>query len=78
MSFELIVHGGLLVDGSGRLPFKADIVVFNPDTVADTATYLDSYRYPVGIVHVLVNGVAVVSGGEHAGALPGRPLRHSA
>lgn len=56
----------------------ADIVVFNPKTIADTATYLDPYRYPVGIEHVIVNSVPVISKGEHTGALPGRPLRHSA
>lgn len=56
----------------------ADIVVFNPETIADTATYLDPYRYPTGIEHVLVNGVAVISDGEHTGKLPGKPLRHGA
>jgi len=69
---------GLLDRGLLKPGMWADIVVFNPDTVADTATYLDPYRYPIGIVHVLVNGVAVVSEGEHTGALPGRPLRHGA
>jgi len=54
----------------------ADIVVLDPDTVADTATYLDPYRYPAGVRHVLVNGVPVIRKGEHTGALPGRPLRH--
>jgi len=53
----------------------ADIVVFNPETVADTATYLDPYRYPVGVEHVLVNGVAVIKDGEQTGALPGFALR---
>ena len=67
---------GLQDRGLLRPGMWADIVVFNPDTVADTATYLDPYRYPIGIVHVLVNGVAVFSGGEHTGSLPGRPLRH--
>jgi N-acyl-D-amino-acid deacylase len=53
----------------------ADIIVINPDTIADTATYLDPYRYPVGIEHVVVNGIQVIKGGEHTGALPGKPLR---
>jgi len=54
----------------------ADLVVFDPDVVADTATYLDPYRYPRGIGHVVVNGVPVIKDGEHTGVLPGRALRH--
>ncbi len=56
--------------------YWADIVILNPDTVTDTATYLDPYRYPIGIEYVFVNGVRVIKGGEHTGALPGRPLRY--
>ena len=56
----------------------ADLVVFDPDGVVDTATYLDPYRYPKGIVHVMVNDVQVIRDGEHTGALPGRALRHGA
>ncbi len=52
----------------------ADVVVFDPSTVADLATYEDPMRYPAGIHHVFVNGQAVVSDGEHTGALPGRAL----
>jgi len=58
-----------------RVGYWGDIIVFDPKRIADTATYLDPYRYPQGIEHVLVNGVEVVSGGEHTGALPGKPLR---
>lgn len=54
----------------------ADLVVFDPEIIADTATYLDPYRYPIGVEHVLVNGVSVIRGGEHTGELPGRALRH--
>jgi len=61
---------GLLRDG-----FKADIVVFDPMTVAATATYEDPRSYPVGIDWVIVNGEVVVAHGEHSGALPGRALR---
>jgi len=67
---------GLRDRGFLRKGMWADIVVFNPETIADTATYLDPYRYPVGVEHVLVNGVAVIRDGEHTGALPGKPLRH--
>ena len=54
----------------------ADLTVFDPETIADTATFLEPYQYPVGIEHVLVNGVSVISSGEHTGALPGKVLRH--
>jgi len=69
---------GIRDRGFLRKGMWADIVVFTPETIADTATYLDPYRYPVGVEHVLVNGVAVVRDGEHTGALPGKPLRHGA
>ena len=53
----------------------ADLVVFDPAAIIDTATYDDPRRYPKGIVHVFVNGTAVVSDGKHSGARPGRALR---
>ena len=53
----------------------ADIVVFDPANVADTATYEDPYRYPNGIAHVLVNGVTVVLNGRSTGQRPGHVLR---
>ena len=53
----------------------ADLVVFDPATIIDTATYDDPRRYPKGVVHVFVNGTAVVSDGKHNGARPGRALR---
>jgi len=61
---------GLLRDG-----FKADIVVFNPDTVKTHATKADPKRYPIGIEYVIVNGQAVIDRGQNTGALPGRALR---
>ena len=61
---------GLLRDG-----FKADIVVFNPDTVKTHATKSDPKHYPVGIEYVIVNGRVVIDRGENTGALPGRALR---
>jgi N-acyl-D-amino-acid deacylase len=60
-----------------RVGFKADLVVFDPDAVRDEATYTEPHRYPSGIPHVLVNGIPVVEGGEHTGALPGRFLRRT-
>ncbi|HEY1626394.1 MAG TPA: amidohydrolase family protein [Streptosporangiaceae bacterium] len=54
----------------------ADIVVFDPDTVTDQATYTASTRPSTGIAHVLVNGTFVVRGGVlDLAALPGRPVR---
>ncbi|MDE2485162.1 MAG: amidohydrolase family protein, partial [candidate division NC10 bacterium] len=53
----------------------ADLVLFDPATVADLATYDAPIRYPVGIHHVFVNGVPVVEAGEHTGAKPGRVVR---
>jgi N-acyl-D-amino-acid deacylase len=52
----------------------ADVVVFDPATVSDTATFTDPHRYPRGIPWVLVNGRPVVAGGRHTGARPGRVL----
>ena len=54
---------------------RADITVFDPATVASTATYDRPRSFPVGIPYVIVNGVLVVDQGVHTGALPGRALR---
>jgi N-acyl-D-amino-acid deacylase len=48
--------------------------VFDPDTVADTATYDNPKQYPKGIDHVIVNGTVVIEGGHHTGARPGRVI----
>jgi N-acyl-D-amino-acid deacylase len=50
----------------------ADVVVFDPDTVADRATFEDPHQYADGIEQVFVNGVQVIRDGEHTGATPGR------
>ncbi|MDB6122170.1 MAG: N-acyl-D-aspartate/D-glutamate deacylase [Pedosphaera sp.] len=54
----------------------ADLVIFDPATVQDLATYKDPHHYAAGIPYVVVNGVMVVKNGEHTGARPGKPLRH--
>ena len=50
----------------------ADIVVFDPDQVTDKATFTDPHQYAEGVIHVFVNGTAVLENGEHTGATPGR------
>jgi N-acyl-D-amino-acid deacylase len=56
----------------------ADLVVFDPDHIADTATYDDPRRLAHGVDLVLVNGQAVWEENDNTGALPGRSLRHTA
>jgi N-acyl-D-amino-acid deacylase len=53
----------------------ADVVVFDPLTIGDRATYENPHQYAVGMRHVFVNGVQVLNNGEHTGALPGRALK---
>jgi N-acyl-D-amino-acid deacylase len=52
----------------------ADVVVFDPATIADRATFETPHQYAVGVRHVLVNGSQVIRNGEHTGAKPGRAL----
>jgi N-acyl-D-amino-acid deacylase len=61
--------------GSLRPGFYADVVVFNPDSIADHATFDRPHQFATGIVHVFVNGVQVLRRGEHTGAKPGRVVR---
>ena len=53
---------------------KADLVLFDPATVVDKATFTEPYQYPAGIAYVFVNGQAVITPEGHTGALPGRVL----
>jgi N-acyl-D-amino-acid deacylase len=53
----------------------ADIVVFDPKTIADHATFEKPHEYSTGVVHVFVNGVQVLRDGEHTGATPGQVVR---
>jgi N-acyl-D-amino-acid deacylase len=62
-------HRGFLKEG-----MFADVVVFDPATIADRATYEKPHQYAVGVKHVFVNGVQVLNDGEHTGAKPGRAL----
>jgi N-acyl-D-amino-acid deacylase len=65
---------GLKHRGRIEKGMAADLVLFDPDTVADMASFTDSHRFPAGIVHVVVNGRPVLLNGESTGALPGKRL----
>ena len=60
--------------GSLAPGFFADVVVFDPTTIRDHATYAEPQRYATGVRDVFVNGVQVLSDGEHTDARPGRAL----
>lgn len=66
---------GLDRRGSIREGWFADVVLFDPQTIADRATFEDPHQYAAGVKYVLVNGVCVIENGEHTGAKPGRALR---
>src|SRR5947207_2510039 len=62
-------HRGFLKEG-----MIADVVVFDPATITDHATFDKPHQYATGVKHVFVNGVQVIKDGEHTGAKPGRAL----
>jgi N-acyl-D-amino-acid deacylase len=62
-------HRGFLKPG-----MFADVVVFDPKTIADRATFEKPHQFAVGVKHVFVNGTQVIKDGEHTGAKPGRAL----
>ena len=62
-------HRGMLKEG-----MFADVVVFDPATIADHATFEKPQQYATGVKHVFVNGTQVIKDGEHTGAKPGRAL----
>jgi N-acyl-D-amino-acid deacylase len=61
--------------GALKPGYFADVVVFNPATIQDRATYENPHQYATGVVHVFVNGVQVLRNGNHTGAKPGRVMR---
>tara|TARA_Y100000588_G_scaffold267286_1_gene282336 strand:+ start:1229 stop:2890 length:1662 start_codon:yes stop_codon:yes gene_type:complete len=61
---------GLLKEG-----YYADVVLFDPSTISDHATFDDPHQLATGMHHVFVNGVQVLNEGEHTGATPGRVVR---
>ncbi len=65
-----IEQRGIIAEG-----YYADITIFDPETVTDTAAFDKPFQRPKGIHYVLVNGTPVVFEGEFTGAMPGRVLR---
>ncbi len=67
----------LKLDRRGRLEkgYYADIVIFDPLTIIDHATFEKPHQYSTGMLHVFVNGTQVLKDGEHTGAKPGRVVR---
>jgi len=67
----------LKLDRRGALKpgFLADVVVFDPASVQDHATFDKPHQYSTGMIHVFVNGTQVLKDGEHTGAKPGRVVR---
>ncbi len=53
----------------------ADVVVFDPATIRDAATFAQPNQLSIGMKYVLVNGVPVIAGGKMTEALPGMPIR---
>jgi dihydroorotase/N-acyl-D-amino-acid deacylase len=68
---------GLQDRGLIRVGMKADLAVFDPAGVRDTATFESPMAYPEGIPYVVVNGKLVLDGGKRTRERPGRPLLHS-
>lgn len=67
---------GLQDQGLLKENMWADIVIFDPDTVVDKATYEEPHQFPEGITHVIVNGEIVVEDGKQLNRYPGKVLQH--
>jgi len=61
--------------GTIKEGMAADLVLFDPDTVADKATFTDPFQYSVGVSTVIVNGHLVLDNGRHTGERPGVVIR---
>ncbi len=65
---------GLKDRGLIQTGMAADLVLFDPNIIKDTATFENPHQYPMGIRHVIVNGETVILNGKHTGKLPGKKL----
>jgi N-acyl-D-amino-acid deacylase len=65
---------GLTDRGLLKPGYFADVVVFDPATIQDHATYAEPHQFATGVEHVFVNGKQVLDDGEHTGAKPGRAV----
>jgi N-acyl-D-amino-acid deacylase len=74
-SFTAQTHG-LMDRGVLRPGLAADITIFDPERIEDTATFENPIQYPKGIEYVIVNGKVSVESGKHTGERAGRILRH--
>lgn len=65
------------IRGRGQLAegYYADVLVFDPATVGELATFPEPHQYATGMLHVFINGEQVLANGEHTGALPGKVVR---
>lgn len=61
--------------GALKTGHYADVVIFDPETIQDHATFENPHQYATGMVHVLINGTFVLENGEHTGEKPGRVIR---
>jgi N-acyl-D-amino-acid deacylase len=68
---------GLRMRGLVRQGYFADLALFDPETICDTATFEAPHRYPIGIPYVIVNGSVAVDAGEFNPCSPGRILRRT-
>jgi N-acyl-D-aspartate/D-glutamate deacylase len=66
---------GIACRGLVKEGFWADLVLFNPQTIRDRATFSDPHQFPEGITHVFVNGEPVVEDGQPTGRRPGKVLK---
>jgi N-acyl-D-amino-acid deacylase len=65
----------LVKRGEIKVGNYADLVVFNPATITDHATFEKPHQYATGVIHVWINGTQVLKDGEHTNAKPGRFLK---
>ena len=68
---------GLTDRGKIKSGYWADLVIFNPNTIIDNATFDAPHQYPTGITHVMVNGQVAIENGKHTKSLAGKILKHT-